>query len=192
MDGEGESESLTVRTLAPGDAARLVRIDQRLTGRNRSAWYEGKLKRALAESDVRISLGAELDGFLVGAVLGSLHYGEYGQPEPIAILDTILVDPDCAGRGVGRALLENLTRNLRAFGIDRLRTEVAWDEHELNRFLGRAGFVPAPRLVLELRLEEEGAVRASVPDARHTAEAVPRAKLGKEPGREAARGEEAR
>jgi GNAT superfamily N-acetyltransferase len=173
MDGEGESESLKVRTLVPGDAARLVRIDQRLTGRNRSAWYEGKLKRALAESDVKISLGAELDGFLVGAVLGSLQYGEYGQPEPIAILDTILVDPDCAGRGVGRALLENLTRNLRAFGIERLRTEVAWDEHELNRFLGKAGFVPAPRIVLELKLEPEGAGRlVDSADRRHMPEAI--------------------
>lgn len=179
MDGEGESESLKVRTLVPGDAARLVRIDQRLTGRNRSAWYEGKLKRALAESDVKISLGAELDGFLVGAVLGSLQYGEYGQPEPIAILDTILVDPDSAGRGVGRALLENLTRNLRAFGIERLRTEVAWDEHELNRFLGRAGFVPAPRIVLELKLEPAAAGRlGGSADRRHTPEAVPPAIVG--------------
>ena len=182
--GDGVSESLSVRTLVPGDAARLVRIDQRLTGRNRSAWYEGKLKRALAESDVRISLGAELDGFLVGAVLGSLHYGEYGQPEPIAILDTILVDPDYAGRGVGRALLESLTRNLRAFGIERLRTEVAWDEHDLNRFLGKAGFVPAPRLVLELGLAPEGAGRAvDSADRRHRPGAPPPAIL--ETGKEA-------
>ncbi len=47
-----------------------------------------------------------------------------------------------------------LVRNLRALGIERLCTEVAWDEHDLNRFLGRQGFVPAPRLVLELRLME--------------------------------------
>lgn len=150
MDGEGDG--VIIRNLTPGDAPRLVRMDQRLTGHNRSAWYEGKLKRALEESDVRISLGAETDGFLVGAALGSLQYGEFGQPEPMAVLDTILVDPDFAHQGVGRALLENLTRNLGALGIERLRTEVAWDEHDLNRFLGRMGFAPAPRLVLELGL----------------------------------------
>jgi predicted N-acetyltransferase YhbS len=150
MDGEGDG--VIIRNLTPQDAPRLVRMDQRLTGLNRSAWYEGKLKRALQESDVKISLGAEKDGFLVGAALGSLQYGEFGQPEPMAVLDTILVDPDFAHQGVGRALLENLTRNLAALGIERLRTEVAWDEHDLNRFLGRMGFAPAPRLVLELGL----------------------------------------
>jgi len=147
-----ERNGVTVRLLTLADAPRLVRMDQAITGRNRTAWYEGKLKRALKESDLQVSLGAVVDGFLVGAVLGSLHYGEFGQPEPIAVLDTILVDPGFARRGVGSALLENLTRNLRALGIERLRTEVAWDEHDLGRFLGLQGFAPAPRLVLELRL----------------------------------------
>ncbi len=149
---DGEPENILVRSLRPEDAARLVRMDHAITGRNRTAWYEGKLKRALAESDLNISLGAEVDGCLVGAVLGSLHYGEFGLPEPIAVLDTILVDPGQARHGVGTALVDQLVKNLQAFGIERLRTEVAWDEHDLNQFLGRRGFAPAPRLVLELDL----------------------------------------
>ena len=154
---DGASDQLTIRTLTPADLPRLVRMDQAITGRNRTAWYEGKLKRALQESDLKISLGAERDGTLVGAALGALHYGEFGQPEPLAILDTILVDAGYARQGVGTALLEALAGNLRALGIERLRTEVAWDEHDLGRFLGRQGFSPAPRLVLERRLDEEPA-----------------------------------
>lgn len=156
MDGEGESESLTVRTLVPGDAPRLVRIDQRLTGRNRSAWYEGKLKRALADSDLNISLGAEVDGCLAGAVLGSLQYGEFGVPEPVAVIDTILVDRGFQHRGVATEMLDQLVKNLGALGIERLRTEIAWDEHELAGFLGKNGFAPAPRLVLERELHRDG------------------------------------
>ncbi|MDQ5872907.1 MAG: GNAT family N-acetyltransferase [Acidobacteriota bacterium] len=149
---DGEPDNVLVRSLRQEDAPRLVRMDQAITGRNRSAWYEGKLKRALEGSDLRISLGAEVDGCLVGAVLGSLHYGEFGLPEPIAVLDTILVDPGHARHGVGTALLDQFVKNLCALGIERLRTEVAWDEHGLNRFLGRHGFAPAPRLVLERSL----------------------------------------
>ena len=109
---DGQPDGVLVRSLKQEDASRLVRMDQAITGRNRSAWYEGKLKRALTESDLNISLGAEVDGCLVGAVLGSLHYGEFGLPESIAVLDTILVDRGFRGRGVATGILEQLVRNL--------------------------------------------------------------------------------
>lgn len=148
----GPPGALAIRTLAPEDIARLVRMDERSTGRNRKAWYEGKLKRALQESDLRISLGAEMEGTLVGAVLGTLQYGEFGVPEPVAVLDTILVDQDYRGRGIATAIFEQLVKNLEALGIERLRTEVAWNDRELVGFLGNNGFAPAPRLVLERSL----------------------------------------
>ncbi len=47
---------------------------------------------------------------------------------------------------------EQLVRNLQALRIERLRTEVAWDDHELVAFFGRMGLVPVPRLVLEADL----------------------------------------
>ncbi len=145
-------DDLTVRLLVEKDLSRLVQMDQQLTGRNRKVWYERKLRRALEETDIRISLGVEIDGVLVGALLGSLLYGEFGQPEPVAQLDTILVDRSFTGRGVGTAMLDQLLRNLRALGIERLRTEVGWDEHELSSFLAARGFSPIPRLVLETKV----------------------------------------
>jgi len=149
-----ESGEAVVRALKPEDCARLVRMDQAISGRNRTAWYEGKIKRALEDADVKISLGAEIDGFLVGALLGSVHYGEFGQPEPVAILDTVLVDPAFGRRGVATAMLQQLLLNLAALRIERLRTEVSWDEFDLTEFFAKAGFVPVPRLVLELRVPE--------------------------------------
>lgn len=149
-------EALSVRALRLDDCARLVRIDQALSGRNRRAWYEGKIRRALGDADVNISLGAEREGLLVGALLGSVHYGEFGLPEPVAILDTVLVDPAFARQGVGRAMLEQLLLNLAALRIERLRTEVAWTEFELLGFFARSGFTPTSRLVLELAVPASG------------------------------------
>lgn len=157
MDGEEPTDGVRIRTLARQDVARLVRMDEQETGRNRKSWYEGKLKLVLEESDVKISLGAEVDGILVGAVLGSLQYGEFGVPEPVAVLDTILVDRGFRGRGIATAILDALVKNLGALGIDRLRTEVAWNDRDLLGFLGRSGFAPAPRLVLERSLKVNGA-----------------------------------
>ncbi len=146
----------TIRTLRAADCARLVTMDHAIGGRKRQAWYEGKLKRALNETDVRISLGAELDDMLVGALLGSVHYGEFGQPEPLAILDTVLVDRQFARRGIARALLDQLLFNLAGLRIERLRTEVAWTDQELIGFFARSGFAPVPRLVLELAVSPAG------------------------------------
>jgi ribosomal protein S18 acetylase RimI-like enzyme len=154
MDGDEKSNGLTIRTLAREDVTRLVRMDERITGRNRATWYSGKLKRAFEDSDLKISLGAEMDGTLVGAVLGTLQYGEYGLPEPVAVLDTILVDSDFRGRGIATAMFDQLVENLKALGIERLRTEVAWNDRELVGFLGKNGFGPGGRLVLERNLKE--------------------------------------
>ena len=43
MDGEPDLDAngVTVRTHTAADAARLVRMDQQITGRNRTEWYEG-------------------------------------------------------------------------------------------------------------------------------------------------------
>lgn len=149
--GSGEA---SIRALKPQDCARLVRMDQEISGRNRRAWYEGKIRRALEDADVRISLGAEIDGILVGALLGSVHYGEFGLPEPVAILDTVLVDPAFGRRGLATAMLRQLLLNLAALRIERLRTEVAWDEFKLAEFFAKSGFAPVPRVVLELRVPE--------------------------------------
>jgi len=142
-------DELTIRALRMNDCTRLVQLDRQWSGRVRQAWYQGKLQRALEDTDVNISLGAEMDGVVVGALMGSVHFGEFGQPEPVAILDTVLVDKDYAGKGVGRAMLDQLLLNLSALRIERLRTEVAWNELDLLGFFAASGFTPAARVVLE-------------------------------------------
>jgi GNAT superfamily N-acetyltransferase len=103
-----------------------------------------------------VSLGAELDGQLVGAVLGSIHYGEYGQAEPVAIVDTVLVDPGFQHRGVATALVEQFEKNVGALRVERLRTEVDWTERDLLGLFAKAGFAPGKRLVLERRVGDPG------------------------------------
>lgn len=146
------SDRLLIRTLEERDLDRLVRLDQAWSGKTRRLYLQKKLRAALAEADVSISLGAERDGFLVGAVLGSVSYGEFGQPDPIAIVDTILVDREVARQGVASALLDQLVRNLAAFGIETIRTEVSWSDTDLVGFLAKRAFVPVPRVVLERKI----------------------------------------
>jgi ribosomal protein S18 acetylase RimI-like enzyme len=152
---DGEPRELIIRTLNREDLQRLVRMDEQIVGRSRTEWFRTKLDRAMNESDVCISLGAEKDGLLVGAVSGSMQYGEFGLPEPVAVLDTVLVDPKFSRQGIASALLDQLLKNLRAIRVSHLRTEVSWDEVDLISFFRQNGFKPAPRLVLEVDLTDE-------------------------------------
>lgn len=145
------TDAVLVRDLRPEDLDAVVRIDAQRSGRSRREYYQRKLEEARAARP-RISLAAELDGHLVGFLLGRLYYGEFGLPEPTAMIDSLGVDPACAGKQVGRALMSQLRQNLRALSIESIRTEVEWDAHDLLAFLARQGFRPAPRLCLELRL----------------------------------------
>ncbi len=145
-----------VRTLRREDGQKLARIDAAITGRSRATWFEKRLQRALAETDVYICLGAEKDGNLVGGLLGSVQMGEFGIVDAVAVLDTVLVDPKLKGGGVASAMLEQLLVNLRGLRVSKVRTEVAWNELELVAFFNRKGFAPVSRLVLERAVEGEG------------------------------------
>lgn len=154
--GTLETNAVSVRELQADDLPAVVKIDALLSGRTRGEYYERKFEEARAATP-RISLAAEIDGHLVGFLLGRLYYGEFGLPEPTAVIDSIGAHPEFAGRHVGQALLQQLVGNMRVLGIESVRTEVEWSAHDLVRFLAKQGFEQAPRLCLELRLSETGA-----------------------------------
>lgn len=145
--------NVAVRDLRPGDLDAVVRIDARLSGRQRREYFQKKIAEATRESAIRISLLAELEGCVVGFLLGRLYYGEFGLPEPTAIVDSIGVDPDFRGRHVGSALIAQLEANMRAIGIETIQTQVEWRQSDLLGFLGAAGFCPVPTLTLEKSLD---------------------------------------
>jgi len=147
---QGERLRPSLRSIEARDVERLIEMDEQITGVCRRVFYERKLLHE--PGDFRISIGAEVGGVLVGAILGTLRQGEFGVPEPIAILDTVLVDRASQGHGIATAMLEQLSRNLQAFGVRRVRTELSWEDHQLDGFLNRRGFAPVPRRVLEMTL----------------------------------------
>ncbi|MBL8692882.1 MAG: GNAT family N-acetyltransferase [Planctomycetes bacterium] len=142
-------EGVLVRELRASDLDHVVRVDARVGGRPRREYYQRKLAEAERDTSIRISLAAEAEGTFAGFLIGRLYYGEFGMPEPVAIIDSIGVDPNLRGRHVGAALLAQLETNLRAVGIESLRTEVEWDRFDLLGFLAGHGFRPAPMLCLQ-------------------------------------------
>jgi ribosomal protein S18 acetylase RimI-like enzyme len=101
---------------------------------------------------VRVSLVAELDSVPVGFIMARVDLGEFGRVETTAVIDTIGVDPDYQKRGVGRALVSQLLANLSTLRVEKVRTEVDWQDRDLLAYLDRSGFRPSQRLCFDQSL----------------------------------------
>ena len=146
-------DRIPVRTMSEGDLRALIAIDRRITGRERGAYFERKLAEALHASDVRVSLVAERDGGPVGFIMARVDFGEFGQVEPTAVMDTIGVDPEYRDQGIGRALISQLLINLMTLRVEHIRTEIDWRDRDLLGFLDHCGFRPSRQLCFEHALE---------------------------------------
>jgi ribosomal protein S18 acetylase RimI-like enzyme len=142
-------DKIPVRGMTEADLRALIAIDRRVSGHVRSAYFAQRLDEALHESDVRVSLVAEMDGGPVGFIMARVDFGEFGTFESAAVLDTIGVDPDYRKRGIGRALLSQLLVNLQTLRIESIRTEVDWRDRDLLAFLDRCGFRPSQQLCFD-------------------------------------------
>jgi ribosomal protein S18 acetylase RimI-like enzyme len=152
-DNNPEQPEVVVRSLRPDHLEAVVDIDAKTTGRRREEYFRLKLKQALSDTGIQISLGASVDDIFAGFLLARVYYGEFGALEPVAVLDTMGVHPDFQRRGVGVALIDQLRTNLLGLGIHTLSTEVSWDNLEMIHFFNHEGFSPAPRFCLDLDLE---------------------------------------
>ncbi|MDP3084853.1 MAG: GNAT family N-acetyltransferase [Rubrivivax sp.] len=146
-------DSADVVSMTPADLADIVRIDRGITGRDRSAYLQAKLSEALDDAGLRISLAARRDGANVGYLMARVDRGDFGRTEPVAVIDTLGVDPEYARRGVGRALLSQLFANLGALRVERVETVVTAGELPMLGFLFGAGFAPAQRLAFARPLD---------------------------------------
>jgi len=121
-------------------------------GREGGAYIGRLVDEALVDSAIRVSLVARQDKSAAGFVMASVDFGDFGRTEPVAVLDTLGVDPGFVGAGVGSALLSQLFVNLEALRVERVATVVERDNFALLGFFYRAGFEPSQRLEFVKRL----------------------------------------
>lgn len=135
-----------VRPMVPEDLREIVRIDRAITGRDRADYIAARLAEAMHDSAIRVSLAARRDGAIVGYLMARADLGDFGRTEPVAVVDTIGIDPGYAHRGLGHALLAQLSANLSALQVERMETVVGMADLALLGFFQDAGFAPSQRL----------------------------------------------
>ena len=105
---------LKIRVLTENDLDAVVAIDRKILGKERRAFW----KRKIAYADIypRPALVADLEGNVVGFIMGYVSGWEFGVPDTIGWIDTLGVDPAYQRRGIGRALFNALIENFKHSG----------------------------------------------------------------------------
>ena len=144
-------ENVTIRALKTEDLDAIVEIDKRVLGEDRKNYWERKLKLTNSKSS-QVSLVAEVEGEVVGFILGDVSGWEFGVPETIGWMDTIGVDPAYQKRGIAKALAHELIKNLKEIGVRTIYTLVSWDDWDLLQFFHAMGFTRGDMINLELKI----------------------------------------
>jgi ribosomal protein S18 acetylase RimI-like enzyme len=139
---------LKIRPVTELDIEAICKIDERITGKYRPEVWEDRVVYYIRR-DPDSSQVAEVGGRVVGFMLGEVRGGEFGLEEPTGWVEFFGVDPQAREKGVGRSLIEALFTGFRSRGAHVARTMVAKTDTDIDAFIRRMGFVPAPVTAFE-------------------------------------------
>ena len=149
MNNAAVTTGNTVRPLRSTDLERVIAIDSAHVGEPRRHFFEKRLVHAKRHPADFVHVGVVREGALVGFAFARILRGEFGREQAIATLDAVGVEHDSREHGVGRALMDGITKIMREKKVQSLQSQAEWTNHVLLRFFNASGFRLAPRLVLE-------------------------------------------
>jgi ribosomal protein S18 acetylase RimI-like enzyme len=167
ISGEGARlEDVKIRVLSENDLDAVVGIEKKILGKERRCFW--KRKMAYADIYPRPALAAEVDGKVVGFILGYVSGWEFGVPDSVGWIDTLGVDPDYQRQGIGRLLFNELIKVFKRSGIEKIPEEkkadrkvegvnvvytlVSWSRWDLLQFYHAMGLKKGEMLNLELKI----------------------------------------
>lgn len=139
-----------LRVLKQSDLDAVVAIDALTTKEARREYYERKFAGILNKNaNINTSIVCEIDGKVVGFMMGYLFFGEFGITDATSTIDTMGVHPDFQKHGIAAEMLDQFMMNMKAAGVKKVYTLVNWDDFALEKFFSRNKFVPSKRINLE-------------------------------------------
>ena len=132
-----------IRPVTELDIGDIVKIDEKVTGTYRPDVWETRIMYYIRR-DPEASFVAEVDGRVVGFMLGEVRSGEFGLEEPTGWVEVLEVDPDQQGKAVGRKLAEGMFQTFVERGAKTVRTLVDTEMETIGKFFEALGFQRAP------------------------------------------------
>ena len=141
----------SIGLLRADDLAAVTRLDARLTGRRKPAYWKTVFGDFVTSprGSVRVGLAARTDGRLTGYLLGEVRAFEFGSA-PCGWIFSVGVDPEQAHHGIGSALVAEAGRRFRRARVSTVRTMVRRNDVPVLSFFRAAGFSGGSYVQLEL------------------------------------------
>jgi len=129
---------LIVRELREEDIEEVVRIHGVITKKPSPAVVEELLRESL-EKNRGVGFVAEIDGRVLGFMMGEIKLGSFGVGQSFWI-EMMAVDPKHMGTGIGQAIGERLFEFCKSKGVLDVYTAVRWDSGDILSFFKTLGF----------------------------------------------------
>ena len=142
--------STKIRDAKVSDAAAIARIQEAVTRRKVSREFGGKVHSYVRKSG-GLSLVAEVDGRVVGYVIGDVKTWGFGVEES-GWIEMVGVHPEHMGKGLGKKLGAAILSGFRARGVTCVYTTVRWDWGDMLAFFKSLGFEQSDFINLEKTL----------------------------------------
>jgi len=154
-------EPRVIGPLRSAELAAVVRLDGRLTGQYKPAYWKARFGEFVGAGHPhgRLGLAARDDRHLVGYLLGEVRAFEFGS-EPCGWIVAVGVEPDQAHHGIGSALVTEASRQFLRAGVSNVRTMVGRSDLPMLSFFRSNGFVGGRFTQLELDLASAEAARS--------------------------------
>jgi ribosomal protein S18 acetylase RimI-like enzyme len=142
---------MTISPLRPTDLTAVVRLDAKLTGRRKPAYWKAVFADFVSpgRASTRVGLAAREGDTLSGYLLSEVRAFEFGSP-PCGWIFAVGVDPAQAHHGIGSALVAEAGRRFSRAGVSTVRTMVRRNDVSLLAFFRSNGFVGGTFTQLEL------------------------------------------
>jgi ribosomal protein S18 acetylase RimI-like enzyme len=153
-------DAIAIRPARAADIAQVIALDEQITGLAKADYWRNlyqrfsKQRQKQSETDQFFLVAApasEGSGLIHGFILGEIRAWEFGSA-PCGWAYALSVRPDSRLRGVGQALLEELSTEFRNAGVTKMRTMVARDNRLHLLFFRASGMIAGPYIELEKEL----------------------------------------
>lgn len=145
----------TIRPMGAEDLDRVIALDEHAGGLRREDFFNRRRQAMDRNPQSYFGLVSDGEDGVNGFVLGHVLTGEFGATRPLAVIDSIAVDPGRRGGGIGTALMQALKHAAGERGCAEIRTLADWSRQDLLGFFHATGFSPAPLNVLEKNLDTD-------------------------------------